>query len=372
MLTMQKRLRGLIAGLLLVLLMSGLAIAQESTPEATREPTLPPVPEDATPLTVVTHDSFDISEAVLRAFEVEHAIDVEILRAGDAGQMVNQLVLSRGNPPGDVAFGVDNTFLSRALNGEIFVPYESPGLENVDARFVIDDEHRVTPIDYGDVCLNYDISYFEDNELAVPESLRDLTDPAYEGLLVVQNPATSSPGLAFLMATIAEFGEPGDENDYSYLDYWQELVNNDVLITDGWSDAYFTYFTEGSEDGTYPLVVSYASSPPFTYNEEIDDVTTASIVADGTCFRQIEFAGILDGAENVEAAQMFIDFMLSESFQEDMPLRMFVFPVNETADLPELFADYAQVPQNPATVAVERIENNREEWINAWTETVLR
>jgi thiamine transport system substrate-binding protein len=372
MLTIQKPLRGLIALLLLVLFGSGLVMAQEATPEATPEPTLPPVPENATPLTVVTHDSFDVSEDVLRAFEVEHAIDVEILRAGDAGQMVNQLVLSQGNPPGDVAFGVDNTFLSRALNGEIFVPYESPNLDNVAERFIVDDEHRVTPIDYGDVCLNYDISYFEDNELAVPESLADLTDPAYEGLLVAQNPATSSPGLAFLMATIAEFGEPGDENDYSYLDYWQDLVENDVLITDGWSDAYFTHFTEGSEDGIYPLVVSYASSPPFTYNDDIDDVTTASIVADGTCFRQIEFAGILDGAENVEAAQTFIDFMLSESFQEDMPLRMFVFPVNDSAELPELFADYAQTPENPVTLDVARIEDNREAWINAWTETVLR
>jgi thiamine transport system substrate-binding protein len=239
-------------------------------------------------------------------------------------------------------------------------------------RFIVDDEHRVTPIDYGDVCLNYDISYFEDNELDVPQSLRDLTDPAYEGLLVAQNPATSSPGLAFLMATINEFGEPGDDNEYSYLDYWQDLVDNDVLITDGWSDAYFTYFTEGSEDGTYPLVVSYASSPPFTYNEELDDVTTASIVADGTCFRQIEFAGILDGADNVEGAQLFIDFMLSKAFQEDMPLRMFVFPVNANAELPELFANYAQTPENPVTLDVARIEDNRETWINAWTETVLR
>lgn len=320
-------------------------------------------------LTVVGHDSFNVSEEVLAQFEEETGITVEILRAGDAGQVVNQSVLSAGNPLGDVLFGVDNTFLSRALNAEVFIPYESPNLELVDEQFILDDAYRVTPIDYGDVCINYDIAYFEENDLAVPESLSDLTDDTYEGLLVAENPATSSPGLAFLMATIAEFGTEGD---YTYLDFWAELVANDTLIVDDWSTAYFTHFTQGGEDGTYPLVVSYASSPPFTYNEETDTVTTASIVAPNTCFRQIEFAGILDGSENVEAAQLFIDFMLTETFQEDVPVQMFVFPVNPNADLPETFAEYAQIPDEPATLDAERIEENREEWIRLWTETVLR
>lgn len=359
---------------LLILLISSVGLAQEATEEATPDPTptLQPVPDDATPLTVVTHDSFSVSEAVLREFEIANNIDVEILRSGDAGQMVNQAVLSSGNPLGDVMFGVDNTFLSRALNAEIFIPYESPTLESVDERFILDDEYRVTPIDYGDVCLNYDIGYFEENDLETPQSLEDLTDPAYEGLLVAENPATSSPGLAFLLATINEFGTPSDDNEYSYLDYWSDLVANGVLITDGWSEAYYTHFTAGSEDGTYPLVVSYASSPPFTYDEESGTATTASIVADGTCFRQIEFAGILDGTEREEEAQAFIDFMLSVPFQEDVPSQMYVFPVNENAELTELFAEYAQLPDEPATVAYDSIEENREDWINAWTETVLR
>jgi len=320
-------------------------------------------------LTLVTHDSFNVSEDVLAQFEADTGIDVQIVPLGDAGQVVNQSVLSAGNPLGDVLFGVDNTFLSRALNAGIFVPYESPMLENIGDEFKLDDEYRVTPIDYGDVCINYDIAYFEENDLAVPESLQDLTQPEYENLLVVQNPATSSPGLAFLMATIAEFGEDGD---YTYLDFWDELVENGVLITDGWSDAYFGEFTAASENGTYPLVVSYASSPPFTIDEETGMATTASIVADGTCFRQIEFAGILDGSENIEAAQQWLDFMLSEAFQEDVPMQMFVFPVNESAELPEAFVEFAAVPEVPAAVAYEDIEANREAWITAWTETVLR
>lgn len=330
---------------------------------------VPSVAQETTVVRLVTHDSFNVSEDVLTAFIDETGIEVEILRLGDAGQVVNQAVLTAGNPLGDVLFGVDNTFLSRALEANIFIPYTPDNLDTIDERFILDPEMRVTPIDYGDVCLNYDIAYFRDNNLAVPDSLSDLVDPEYRGLLVVQNPATSSPGLAFLLATIAEFGTEGD---YTYLDFWAELVANDVLITDGWSDAYFGFFTMGSEDGTYPLVVSYASSPPFTVDEETGLPTTASIVADGMCFRQIEFAGILAGTENEEAAQQLIDYMLSEPFQEDVPLQMFVFPVNEEAELPELFAEFAQTPENPVTVDYAEIEANREQWIEAWTETVLR
>lgn len=332
----------------------------------------PSVAQEERTVTVVTHDSFNVSESVLQSFEEESGITVRILRAGDAGQVVNQAVLSAGNPQGDVLFGVDNTFLSRALNAAIFIPYESPNLENVAERFIIDEEHRVTPIDYGDVCLNYDIAYFEENDLEVPESLEALADPQYEGLLVAQNPATSSPGLAFLLATVAAFGTPEDEdNEYTYLDYWEDLLANDALITDDWSTAYYTHFTQGGNEGSYPLVVSYASSPPFTYDEELDAATTASIVSPGTCFRQIEFAGILEGTENVEEAQAFIDFMLSLPFQEDVPEQMFVFPVHEEAELPEIFAEYAQIPEEPASLDYDAIEGNREIWIDAWTEVAL-
>lgn len=326
--------------------------------------------EESVTITVLTHDSFNVSEDILLNFENNTGITVAILRAGDAGQVVNQAVLSAGNPLGDVLFGIDNTFLSRALNAEIFLPYQSPLLENVDEQFILDDEYHVTPIDYGDVCLNYDIAYFEENDLALPETLADLIEPEYSGLLVVENPAISSPGLAFLLATVAEFGEPSDDNDYNYLDFWTDLLENGVLISENWSTAYFGHFTQGSEDGTYPMVVSYASSPPFTYNEDLDTSTTASIVTSGMCFRQIEFAGILAGTEHEAEAQQFIDFMLSVEFQEDVPFQMYVFPVNLDAELPELFAEYAQIPEETATLDYAAIEENRDVWIQAWLEAV--
>lgn len=324
-------------------------------------------------LTVVTHDSFSVSEDVLAAFEAETGMRVEILRSGDTGSMVNQSILSRANPLGDVLFGIDNTFLSRALNNDLFVPYLSPALEAVPEEFILDDEYRVTPIDYGDVCLNYDTAYFEANNLPLPQSLAELTDPAYRGLLVVENPATSSPGLAFLLTTIGVFGTEGD---YTYLDFWADLVENDVRVDDGWETAYFGSFSgSAGSEGSYPLVVSYASSPPAEvyFAETLPETApTGAIVEPGMCFRQIEFAGILNGTEKVEQARQFIDFMLSREFQEDLPLQMFVFPVNPEAELPDVFVEYAQVADEPVLVDSAEIDANREEWIRAWTETVLR
>jgi thiamine transport system substrate-binding protein len=318
-----------------------------------------------TSLTLVTHDSFDVSEDVLDAFAEETGIEVTIAPAGDAGSTVNQAILTKDDPLGDVLFGVDNTFLSRALDEDLFVPYESPLLASVPDELRLDDEHRVTPIDVGDVCLNHDVAWFEEHDVAVPTDLADLTDPDYAGLLTVMNPATSSPGLAFLLATVDRFGEDG------YLDFWAELRDNDVLVTDGWSEAYYSEFS--AHDGDRPLVVSYASSPPAEVlfaEEELDEAPTGVIEA--SCFRQIEFAGILRGTEHEEAAQQLIDFLLDVPFQEDVPLTMFVFPVNEDAELPEVFVEHAVVPSDPLQLDPDTIGAGRDGWIEDWTATVLR
>jgi thiamine transport system substrate-binding protein len=328
-------------------------------------------------LTIVTHDSFSISEDVLIAFEEQTGATVRILRSGDAGSMVNQAVLSRDNPLGDLMYGVDNTFLSRALDADVFIPYESPMLASISKDFLLDDLYRVTPINYGDVCLNYDVNFFEVNDLAVPDSFESLADETYRDLLVVENPATSSPGLAFLLATIDYFGAPEleeTESTYTYLDYWQDLVVNGVLVVEDWTDAYYGEFTVAG-GGTRPLVVSYASSPPaevFFAGEPLDEAPTGSVTATGMCFRQIEFAGILDGTENEALAREFVDFMLTLEFQEDLPLQMFVFPVNAEAALPEVFEMYAAIPEEPVYMPIDTIDTYREDWILAWTETVLR
>jgi thiamine transport system substrate-binding protein len=318
-----------------------------------------------TTLTLVTHDSFDVSDEVLQAFTDETGIVVTIAPAGDAGSTVNQAILTKDDPLGDVLFGVDNTFLSRALDEDLFVPYASPLLEHVPDEVILDGEHRVTPIDLGDVCLNHDVAWFDEQDVEVPTDLADLTGEDYAGLLTVMNPATSSPGLAFLLATVERFGEDG------YLDFCADLRDNDVLVTDGWSEAYYAEFTP--HGGERPLIVSYASSPPaevFFADDELDEAPTGVIEA--SCFRQIEFAGILRGTEHEEAAQRLIDFLLDVPFQEDVPLTMFVFPVNEDAALPEVFVEHATVPSDPLQLDPDEIGEGRERWIEDWTATVLR
>jgi len=322
-------------------------------------------------LTVMTHDSFAVSEEVLATFEAANNAQVVLLPSGDTGAALNQAILAADNPLADVFFGVDNTFLSRALNANIFQAYESAVLADVPDTFELDDSHRLLPVDYGDVCLNYDIAWFEERSLPVPQSLNDLTDPRYDGLLVAENPATSSPGLAFLLATIGVFGTDGD---YTYLDYWADLRANDVAITNGWEEAYYGQFTVAS-DGERPLVVSYASSPPAEViyaDPPVETAPSASLVEPGMCFRQIEFVGVLQGTAVPDLAQSFVDFMLSQTFQEDIPLNMFVFPVNENAALPEEFTAWAQIPAEPVTVDPADIEAYRDEWLEAWTEVVLR
>ena len=319
-------------------------------------------------LTVMTHDSFAVSEDLIRQFEEDQNATVTFVRGGDTGTVLNQAILSKDNPLADVFYGLDNTFLTRAMEEEIFIPYKSPVLADIPDEFEIDPDHHALPVDYGDVCINYDKTYFAENQLAVPTSLEQLTDPAYEGLLVTENPATSSPGLAFLMATIAEFGEEG------YLDYWKALNQNGLVVVGDWETAYYTNFSGSTGQGPQPMVVSYGSSPAAEVifaETPLDEAPTASIIGPNTCFRQIEFVGILAGTENLELAQAFVDFMLSPSFQEDIPLQMFVFPVNQEANLPQAFIDYVQIPDQPATLPSALIDANRKNWIDAWTETVL-
>jgi thiamine transport system substrate-binding protein len=341
----------------------GTAAPTASAPETTSEqPDL-----DGTTVTLLTHDSFNASEEVLAAFEDETGMTLEILRSGDAGSMVNQAILSAGNPQADVLFGIDNTFLSRALEADLFDAYEPPAAADLDQTLVLDDQYRVSPVDTGDVCLNYDREAFDDLEVAPPTTLEDLTDPAYAGMLVVENPATSSPGLAFLLATVATFGTDG------WQPFWEDLRTNDVAVSAGWEDAYYGQFSGGAGEGDRPLVVSYASSPPaevYFADPQPDQAPTGVIAA--SCFRQIEFAGILAGTDNRAGAEALIDFLLSVEFQEDIPLNMFVFPARTDAQLPDVFLEHAEPVEDPIEMDPAEIDANREAWIDEWTQIVIR
>ena len=344
------------------LLLLSLLLLAACAPESTTTPSTGPET-----ITVMTHDSFSISEEVVRSFEEANNAEVVFLPGGDAGSVLNRAILTKDAPLADLLFGVDNTFLSRALEEDIFESYDSPLLSEIPDTFKLDASNRALPVDYGDVCINYDKAYFEENSLAVPQSLEDLTKPEYGGLLVVENPATSSTGLAFLLATVAHYGD-------SFSEYWHALKENGVVVVDGWETAYYTNFSGSSGRGPQPMVVSYGTSPAaeVIYAETpLDDAPTASITGPDTCFRQIEFVGILKGTRHRALAETFVDFMLGQQFQEDVPLQMFVYPVNPNAALPDEFTKYAQAPEQTAQLAPDIIAENRDAWIQAWTDVVM-
>lgn len=341
--------------------------------DATCAPEDLPAPVDAaevaaadtagTTITLVTHDSFAVSDGLFDQFTEETGIEVELLSSGDAGTVVSQAVLTAGDPVADVLFGIDTTFLCRGTRAGVFTPYAPEALVDVPDEYELDPDHLVTPIDVGDVCLNYSKAAFGADE--APADLEDLIEPAFADAFVTENPETSSPGFAFLLATIARFGDDGWER------YWEGLRDNGVQVDPGWEEAYNGSFGAGS--GKRTIVTSYASSPvaDVLYSDPVRTEPAIGVVADA-CFRQIEFAGILRGTDEPLAAAKLVDFLLSPAFQEDIPLSMFVEPVNERAEIPAEFEAHRTTIDDPLTLTPLEIEAGRDRWTERWTEIVLR
>ena len=303
---------------------------------------------DATPneVTLLAYDAFTPQEGIFDAFTAATGAKVKVVTGGDSGVLISKAILTAGTPEGDVLWGLDNTLLSRAQKAELLTSYE--------------------PVDTGDICVNYDKQWFASRNIAPPTSLEDLALPAYKNLLVVQDPVASSPGLGFLLGTIAHFGVDKWQN------YWKSLKENGVRVSPDWTSAYTIDFSGSSGKGKYPLVISYGSSPPaeVLYAEKPID-TPPTAVIESTCFRQTEYVGALRGTRNPNLAAKLISYLLDVPFQESMPLSLFVFPVNKKAALPELFTKFAVAPKNPLTLDPTDIENNRDAWLNSWREIIL-
>ena len=303
---------------------------------------------DATPneVTLLAYDAFTPKEGIFDAFTAATGAKVKVVTGGDSGVLISKAILTAGTPEGDVLWGLDNTLLSRAQKAELLTSYE--------------------PVDTGDICVNYDKQWFASRNIAPPTSLEDLALPAYKNLLVVQDPVASSPGLGFLLGTIAHFGVDKWQN------YWKSLKENGVRVSPDWTSAYTIDFSGSSGKGKYPLVVSYGSSPPaeVLYAEKPID-TPPTVVIESTCFRQTEYVGALRGTRNPNLAAQLISYLLDVPFQESMPLSLFVFPVNKNATLPDLFTKFAVAPKNPLTLDPTDIEKNRDAWLNSWREIIL-
>ena len=319
-----------------------------------------------TKVTLVTHDSWAMAEEVIASFEAESGYTVEVLPSGDAGEMTNKLTLTRENPIGDAVYGIDNTFATRAVDEDVLEPHTPADLPASAADHALQGAagEVLTPIDWGDVCVNIDDAWFAEEGIAPPETLDDLVDPAYENLLVTPAASTSSPGFAFLLATIGEFGEDG------WQDYWSDLMDNGARVVSDWSQAYQVDFTAGGGKGDRPIVVSYSSSPPFTIPEGKKRPTTSALL--DTCFRQVEYAGVLRGADNPEGAKALVDFMTGREFQEALPDNMYVFPVDSEAELPQLWEKWAVPAPDPVEVDPADITRFRSEWIREWRDLTSR
>lgn len=314
-------------------------------------------------VTLVTHDAWALPKPLVREFEQQSGYTLQVVRTGDAGALTNKLVLTKDAPLGDAAFGVDNTFATRAVDAGVFAPYTASGQPQAVDRYRLSGAaaDELTPVDWGDVCVNVDDRWFQDHDLAEPRTLGDLTEPAYRDLLVTPGASTSSTGFAFLLATIAAYGE-------GWQDYWRRLIANGTRVVSGWSDAYEVDFTAGGGHGDRPIVVSYNSSPPFTIPQGGRRPTTSALL--DTCFRQVEYAGVLRGAHDPAGAKALVDFMTSRDFQEALPDAMYVFPVDPRAALPPRWARWAPAARHPYSVAPDDITRHRSAWIRTWSDLV--
>ena len=315
-------------------------------------------------MVLVTHESFVMSKELQKQFEDESGYDLVVKGSGDAGALTNKLVLTKDDPTGDAVFGIDNTFGSRAIEEGVLEPYAATLPEGAEEYTLQgDDDHDLTPVDTGNVCVNVDDTWFADHGVPEPATLDDLLDPAYQDLFVTPGATTSSPGLAFLLATVAAYGESG------WPDYWTRLMANGAKLTQGWSDAYEVDFTQGGGGGDRPIVLSYDSSPAFTTDGNGGSTTSALL---DTCFRQVEYAGVLAGAENPEGAQALVDFMVSRPFQEALPDAMYVFPVDAGVELPPDWAKFAKQPDDALTLDPAAIAEHRDEWLREWSDVTSR
>ena len=317
---------------------------------------------DTTEVVVATHDSFSLPDETLQEFTARTGCVAKVLQNGDAGQVTNKLVLTKGSPIADAVFGIDNTFASRAVTEGVLAPYTPAQLPRGAADHAPEGAAAdvLTPVDFGDVCVNIDTQWFPQHSTPAPASLDDLTKPEYKDLFVTPGATTSSPGLAFLLATIGAYGTDG------WQDYWRSLMANGAKLTSGWSDAYGVDFTAGEGNGTRPIVLSYATSPPYTIPEGGTEPTTAALL--DTCFRQVEYAGVVAGAKNPEGAKAFVDFLLSDEVQAQIPEAMYVFPVSTEVALPAEWSQWAEVAPKPYTVPADEIEQNRDEWLTQWSD----
>ena len=364
-----------LASALLAALAAGCAVpppsptiqAPSAIPTSVRPTVTPSAPaatptEHVTVLTVVSHDSFEVSAELVAAFEAEHAIEVALVKAGTTEQALAFIIDSAEAASADILLGLDGLSLDAALDHDLFLEAELASLARVPEAFLVDPDSGLVPYGYSDLCLSYDASYFDRAAAPPPTGLSALTEPAQRGLFVMPDPATSREGLAFLASTVSVLGQ--DE----YLQFWQDLATNDVLVVADWPTAYFEAYT--LYGGTRPILLSYTTVPAgesYFGDPSLAEPPSRILAADGSCYRLVEYGGVLTSTVNPGLARAWIEYMLTPAVQADLATSMLLLPVNPAAQLPEDFTAALTIPATYISLDPTIISQNRERWIEEWS-----
>lgn len=311
-------------------------------------------------LVVYAYDAFcgdwGPGPALVEKFREKTGIQIKLVSAGDAVEMLTKVTSEKDAPIADVVVGITDDMASMAYKADLFEPYNSPVLADIPSFLQFDGQKRLLPFDYGNFAFVVDTEKMDAKD--IPTSLEQLTDVKYKDKVLLIDPRTSSVGLGMLLWSIEVFGEDG------YLTWWKTMKSNALTITDGWSSAY-GLFTEGEA----PLVLSYTTSP--VYHVTFEDTTRYQT----TLFKEgnsttIEGAGILKSTKQRAVAQQFIDFLLTDA-QLDIAVANSMYPTNSKAVLPEAF-QWAPKPEKNLSMDSERIAQNLDRWLTEWTQVMSK
>jgi thiamine transport system substrate-binding protein len=300
-------------------------------------------------LTVYTYESMGwIEDSVIPEFENMYGVDVKVIKLGDGGNVLSRIKLENKNPKADVVIGLDQSLTVDAVKNDLLIPYKPINASNIENQNIIfNQDFSVTPYDYGAIAIIYDPERLN----TTPKTFEDLTK--MDKSLIIQDPRSSSTGQAFLLWTIAAYGD-------DWKDFWKDLKSAILTVTTGWTDSFSKF-----EAGEAPMMVSYATDGAYSY-EYYKSTKYKALIPEEGGYVQIEGAGIVKGTKNEELAKRFIEFLLMDEFQREVPLNQWMFPVTNV-ELPESY-EYSLKPEKILTIESEEIADNLDKWLNEWEE----
>tara|TARA_X000001036_G_scaffold281720_1_gene261638 strand:+ start:12153 stop:13271 length:1119 start_codon:yes stop_codon:yes gene_type:complete len=328
---------------------------------------------EANTLRILTYDIAAFSQEMLDGFTNTSGYEVELIRTDDAGGILEQMLQTQGAPQADLAVGLDNTYLQTALDFCLLQPHSTVA-PNLDPAATMPYEGPYAlPFDQGDVCLNVDEDGLNETERSMPEDLWELTNEEWNGKTAFPSPVTSSPGRAFMIATIDYF--ENDENTTTdAFDWWSAMAQNQARFTTGWTEAYEIHYSGGYGEyveghiGDALITVSYCHSPGVEAYFSGNSTHSTSITIERSTFHQVEYAGIINGAVNDEAANAFLSYLLSEEVNRNMPENNLMLSVLENPSFPETdgYQWHADEPELNANISMDRIAQSMDTWLELW------